>query len=228
MPSRTNDRIQIVILANHALVSAGIRKLVEDQPGMEVIGETNNLKAGLEMIVDLKPDIILLELNPVRQTDLDFIPSITAAFKQVRLILITDNQDHHVLLQAVEYGVMGLVLKTQKPETLIKAITKVNAGEVWLERSMIAHALSRLSSNQELTKINSEKTRINQLSKREKEVVILIGEGFKNKEIAAQLNISEATVRHHLTSIYSKAQVSDRLELLVYAHRFGLIEKPDS
>ncbi len=222
-----HDPIQIVILANHALVSAGIRRILEDHQGMKVIGETSDFKVGIQIIADLKPDIILLEFNPIRPTDLVFIPKITGAFKQARLILITDDQDHHVLLQAVEYGVMGIVLKTQKPETLIKAIMKVSAGEVWLERSMIAHALSRLSSNHDLTKTNSEKTNINQLSKREKEVIILIGEGFKNKEIAAQLNISEATVRHHLTSIFSKTQVSDRLELLVYAHRVGLIEKPD-
>lgn len=220
------DLIHIVILAKHALVSAGIRRLLEDQQGIKVIGETSDFRAGLEIIADLKPDIILLELNPIKQTDLDYIPHITAANKLSRIILLTEDQDYHVLVRAVENGVLGLVSKTQKPETLIKAIMKVSTGEVWLERSMIAHVLSRLSSNQELIKTSVEKTEINQLSKREKEVIVLIAEGFKNKEIAAQLNISEATVRHHLTSIYNKVQVSDRLELLVYAYRFGFLENP--
>ncbi len=123
---------------------------------------------------------------------------------------------------------MGVVFKTQSPETLIKAIDKVNAGEVWLERSMIANVLSRLSRNNKPIRINSETDNINELSEREKQIVRLIGQGFKNKKISTELCISETTVRHHLTSIYSKLGVSDRLELLVYAHRYGLVKSNTS
>jgi DNA-binding NarL/FixJ family response regulator len=122
---------------------------------------------------------------------------------------------------------MGVVFKAHPPETLIKAIEKVNAGEVWLERSMIANVISRLSRNSKPTKTGSE-SNIDELSEREKEIVRLIGQGFKNKKISSQLCISETTVRHHLTSIYSKLGVSDRLELLVYAHRYGLVKSTDS
>jgi DNA-binding NarL/FixJ family response regulator len=225
MPSLINDPIRIVILDSQALVRAGICLLIENQQGMEVVGEAGDLGECLELVTELKPDIILLVLYLVSQPDLDIIPRIINAFEQARLILITDGEDAQVLQQAVEVGVMGLVFKTQKPETLIKAIEKVNAGEVWLERSMIAHVLSRLSHNQHMTKISPEIESITQLSVREKEVVRLIGQGFKNKTISAQLNISETTVRHHLTSIYSKLGVSDRLELLVFAHRYGLVKR---
>ncbi|NJD59828.1 MAG: response regulator transcription factor, partial [Anaerolineae bacterium] len=129
MCSMNRDLIHIVILAKHALVSAGIRRLLEDQQGIKVIGETSDFRAGLEIIADLKPDIILLELNPIKQTDLDYIPHITAANKLSRIILLTEDQDYHVLVRAVENGVLGLVSKTQKPETLIKAIMKVSTGE---------------------------------------------------------------------------------------------------
>jgi DNA-binding NarL/FixJ family response regulator len=227
MPSLINDPIRIVILDNHALIRAGIRLLIENQQGMKVVGEAGDLSEGLEIVADLKPNIILLELNLVRQPKLDIIPSIINATKQARLILITDTGDAQVPYQAVEDGVMGVVFKTQEPETLIKAIEKVNAGEVWLERSMIANVLSRLSRDQYLTKMNSEMESITQLSEREKVLIRLIGQGFKNKKIAVQLSISETTVRHQLTSIYRKLGVSDRLELLVYAHRFGLVKKPD-
>jgi two-component system nitrate/nitrite response regulator NarL len=128
-----------------------------------------------------------------------------------------------VLQKVVEDGVVGVVFKSQSPEVLVKAIEKVWAGEVWLERSLIANVLTRLSRNQPVSQPDPELENFSRLSEREKEVVRLIGKGLKNKRISTELCISETTVRHHLTSIYNKLGVSDRLELLVYAHRYGLV-----
>jgi DNA-binding NarL/FixJ family response regulator len=222
------NQIRIVILDNHALVRAGIILLVKNRPGMEVIGEAGNLTDGLEIISTLKPDIILLELNLTEQTSSDVISRIIKASDLSRVILVTGMSNPLIYQQAVEDGVMGVVFKTQSPETLIKAIDKVNSGEVWLERSMIANVLSHLSRNNKPSRINSETDNINELSEREKQIVRLIGQGFKNKKISTELCISETTVRHHLTSIYSKLGVSDRLELLVYAHRYGLVRSNTS
>ena len=221
------NHVRIVILDNHALVRAGIRLIIEQHPGMEVIGEAGNLIDGLEIISSQKPDIILFELNLTEQTSSDVITQIIKASDTSRLILVTGTSNALINQQAVENGVMGVVFKAHPPETLIKAIEKVNAGEVWLERSMIANVISRLSRNSKPTKTGSE-SNIDELSEREKEIVRLIGQGFKNKKISSQLCISETTVRHHLTSIYSKLGVSDRLELLVYAHRYGLVKSTDS
>jgi len=221
------NHVRIVILDNHALVRAGIRLIIEQHPGMEVIGEAGNLIDGLEIISSQKPDIVLFELNLTEQTSSDVITQIIKASDTSRLILVTGTSNALINQQAVENGVMGVVFKAHPPETLIKAIEKVNAGEVWLERSMIANVISRLSRNSKPTKTSSE-SNIDELSEREKEIVRLIGQGFKNKKISSQLCISETTVRHHLTSIYSKLGVSDRLELLVYAHRYGLVKSTDS
>lgn len=221
------NHVRIVILDNHALVRAGIRLIIEQHPGMEVIGEAGNLIDGLEIISSQKPDIVLFELNLTEQTSSDVITQIIKASDTSRLILVTGTSNALINQQAVENGVMGVVFKAHPPETLIKAIEKVNAGEVWLERSMIANVISRLSRNSKPTKTGSE-SNIDELSEREKEIVRLIGQGFKNKKISSQLCISETTVRHHLTSIYSKLGVSDRLELLVYAHRYGLVKSTDS
>lgn len=216
--------IRIVLLENYALVRAGIRLIIERHPGMEVIGEAGNLVDGEEVISLQKPDIILFDLNLTEQISSGIIPRIIKASDTSRLILVTDINDSLINQQAVENGVMGVVYKTQPPETLIKAIEKVNAGEVWLERSMIANVLSRLSRNSKPIRISSETENVTELSEREKQIVRLIGQGYKNKRISTQLCISETTVRHHLTSIYSKLGVSDRLELLVYAHRYGLVK----
>lgn len=220
--------VRIVILDYHTLVRAGIRLLLESHHGMEVVGEAGNLNDGLEIISTQKPDIVLFELNLTEETSSDVISLILKSSDTSRLILVTGSSNPAINQKAVENGVMGVVFKAQSPETLIKAIEKVNAGEVWLERSMIANVLSRLSRNSKPVKINPEEDNIDELSEREKQIVRLIGQGFKNKKISSQLCISETTVRHHLTSIYSKLGVSDRLELLVYAHRYGLVKPSNS
>jgi two-component system nitrate/nitrite response regulator NarL len=220
----SDSHIQIVILDNHALVRAGIRLLVENHPGMMVVGDSGNLTEGLEIISRFKPEIILLELNLAEVTSVDIISSIITASDKSRIVLVTGTTNPLVIQQAIEEGVVGVIFKTQTADQLLKAIEKVNAGEVWLERSMIANVLSRLSRNNKPLKTNSEIDNINELSEREKQIVRLIGQGYKNKRISSQLFISETTVRHHLTSIYNKLGVSDRLELLVYAHRCGLVK----
>ena len=215
--------INIVILDNHALVRAGIRSLLDSRAGMRVIGDAGNLADGLEIIARLKPDIVLFELNLIDQVTSQVISQLINASETSRLILVTGTSDSEVNQQVVESGVMGMVFKSQPPETLIKAIEKVHSGEVWLERSLIANVLSRLSRNMKTQVNNHESNSIEDLSDREKQIVRLIGQGYKNKKISQQLCISETTVRHHLTSIYSKLGVSDRLELLVFAHRYGLV-----
>jgi two-component system nitrate/nitrite response regulator NarL len=220
--------ISIVILDNHALVRAGLRLLLENHQGMNVIGEAGMLEDGLEIIANLNPDIVLFELNISEQASSAVISQIIRASESARLIMVAETSDPIVNQQAVETGVMGVVFKTQSPEVLVKAIEKVYSGEVWLERSLIANVLSRLSRNSKLNKAGLETNSIEELSEREKQIVRLIGQGFKNKKISSQLCISETTVRHHLTSIYSKLGVTDRLELLVFAHRYGLVKPPST
>jgi two-component system nitrate/nitrite response regulator NarL len=222
-----SNPVRIAILDNHALVRAGLRLLIDRHPSMKVVGEAGDLNTGLEIISALDPDIILFDLNVSEQPGSEVISEILKASQQSRLILVTGTVDPSINQQAVENGVTGVVLKTQPPETLIKAIEKVNSGEVWLERSLIANVLSRLSRNSNPVITHTEAEGISVLSEREKEIVRLIGQGLKNKKISSMLCISETTVRHHLTSIYSKLGVTDRLELLVFAHRYGLVKRPN-
>ncbi len=223
MTGLTQDPIRIVLLDSHTLFRAGLRCLIESHNGMEVVGEAGSCCEAIEIITNLKPDIILVELNLTGQSDPDMLSAIVKASVGMRLILVTETNDPKIHQKVVEEGIVGVVYKTQSPETLLKAIEKVHAGEVWLERSLIANVLSRLSRKQPASKVDPEVESITRLSEREKEVVKLIGQGLKNKRISTELCISETTVRHHLTSIYSKLGVSDRLELLVYAHRNGLV-----
>jgi two-component system nitrate/nitrite response regulator NarL len=226
--SMETEPIRIVILDSHALVRAGLRSLIDEQASMKVVGDAGNLADGLEAISSLHPDIVLFELNISDQLSPDMITQILLACDTTHPIIVTGINNPVIIQQLVENGAMGVVFKSQSPETLIKAIEKVNNGEVWLERSMIANVLSRLSRTNIPVKNNTEVENIDELSDREKEIVRLIGKGYKNKRISSQLCISETTVRHHLTSIYNKLGVTDRLELLVYAHRFGLVKPPNT
>ena len=202
--------ICISILGPYALISAGLRLIIESEPGLKVVGDAGDSNKGIETVACQKPDIILLKLNPNGEPDLDVITRLLETSSESRIILMTTTEDHQFCSQAIQRGVVGIVPETQPPQTLIKAIKKVHAGEVWIEHSMMAHVVKSLSYNHRPKKLDPDSVRISQLSKREREVVQFISMGLKNKQIASQLCISEVTVRHHLTSIYNKLGVSDR------------------
>jgi two-component system, NarL family, nitrate/nitrite response regulator NarL len=222
MKTLSDKRIRIVIIDSHTLIRAGLRLVVEGHPGMEVVGEAGDTNNGLDIVARKKPDIILLKLEPAGSIGLDIIRKLFSISNCSKVILLARPDEADILINAVQEGVLGIVLKTQTPEILFKAIQKVHAGEVWIERSMIANLLSGLTNGQRLIAQDPQTESIAQLSVRERQVIKQIGKGLKNNQIAKQLCLSETTIRHHLTSIYEKLGVTDRLELLVFAHRNGL------
>jgi DNA-binding NarL/FixJ family response regulator len=135
--------------------------------------------------------------------------------------VLTGVRDVEMHRRAVRLGAVGLVLKEKAADVLLKAIAKVYAGEVWLDRLLIANVLSEITRPTSQS-LDPEDIKIKALTVREREIIKLIGQGLKNQAIANRLCISEATVRHHLTSIFGKLGVGDRLELAIYAYRHGL------
>jgi DNA-binding NarL/FixJ family response regulator len=156
----------------------------------------------------------------------EIIPNLVAMCAKARLIALTSDQDKQMYRRAVRLGAMGLMHKDQPPGTLIKAVERVYAGEVWLDRSLTASVLGEISRGSAAKEASPEAAQIASLTDREREVISAVGAGLKNKQIADVLFISEVTVRHHLTSIYSKLEVSNRLELIIYAYRHGLAQLP--
>jgi two-component system, NarL family, nitrate/nitrite response regulator NarL len=215
--------IRILILNPYVLNSTGLRLIIEREEGLKVVGEAQNSIMGLEMVEGQKPDIVLLKFNPSGDPGPEVITRLLETSSQIRIILMTTNEDLQVCSLAIQRGIVGIVAETQLPQTLYKAIRKVHAGEVWIEHSLMAHFVTSLSHAHRTKRVDPDAERISLLSNRERQVVQFISLGLKNKQIAAQLCISEVTVRHHLTSVYNKLGVSDRLELLVFAHRNGLV-----
>jgi DNA-binding NarL/FixJ family response regulator len=223
MPETASKHIRIFIIDPYAMIRAGLRLIIESEPGMEVVGEAGDTGLGLDQIARKKPDIILFKINPLGNPNLDDITRVLETWGQGRIILLTTSDDIQTCAQAVQQGVLGIVSKTQPTKTLIQAIKKVHEGEVWIERSMMAYLLNTRALGHRAALLDPEAKAIATLSKREREVIKFIGLGYKNKQIAEVLSIQETTVRHHLTSIYGKLGVTDRLELLVFAQRNKMI-----
>jgi DNA-binding NarL/FixJ family response regulator len=222
MNNSSPEAITIVCLDNHALMRAGLCLLLESQPDLKVVGHAGHPDEARTLIASTHPDIILLENDPENGLSFKLIPEFKKAWPQSRLILVTGLTDRQTMLQAVRSGVLGIVSKTQPPEVLIKAIRKVHLGEVWIEHSLIANLVSDSVNGFAATALPPDAEKIKLLSERECEIIRLICQGMKNKQIADQLCLAEATVRHYLTSIFSKLGVSDRLELLIFANAHHL------
>ena len=223
----TVQNIRILLIDEQPIIRAGLRMLIESRKGLEVIGEAETFIEALALATD-PPDIILLDLNSLNyQSSLESIPQALSTTRS-RLLLLTDKDDPEVNLNAIRMGAMGIVNKKESAEVLIKAIERIHAGEVWINRAMMAKVIGGMwNSNHTLTiDDNPEATKIASVTEREREVVTLIGQGLRNKQIAECLFISEITVRHHLTSIFDKLGVSDRFELAIYSYRHGLAKLP--
>ena len=223
----TASLIRILLLSSHSLTRAGIRMLLESAAGLQVVGESGDGEEALHLAALEQPDIILLEPNLNHAENPRIITDLIAATERARLLLITPLYDPCDHIQYVQAGAMGVVTQQQSPSVLFKAIEKIHAGEIWLDRSLVASTLGRLFRGRDETRLNPEARKLASLSEREREIITLIGEGLKNLQIAQRLFISEVTVRHHLTAVYKKLCVSDRLELILYAYRNGLAQPPD-
>jgi two-component system nitrate/nitrite response regulator NarL len=228
MPAPTTNLIRVLLVDDHAVVRAGLRLLIESQPGLAIIGEAKNREEALALAAREQPQIVLLDLDLGGELSLDFLPELRDVANEAKIIMLTGMRDPEMHRRAVRLGIRGLVMKEQAAEVLVKAIEKVHAGEIWLDRSMMASVLSEITQERQPKQIDPEAKKIATLSQREREVIALIGEGLKNKQIGERLFISETTVRHHLTSIFSKLGVSDRLELVIYAYRHGLATPPSN
>jgi DNA-binding NarL/FixJ family response regulator len=218
--------VRVLIVDDHEIMRAGLRMLLESHPGITVVGEAATCADALALATGTQPDVIVLDLDLGGENAVESIPTLLRAAPKTRILILTGVRDPEIHRQAIRHGAVGLVMKEKAVATLLEAITKVQAGEVWLERTMIARVLGDLTRPQPSPQPFPTAANIARLTEREREVITLVGEGLKNKHIAARLYISEATVRHHLTAIFTKVGVSDRFELAIYAYQHGLAKPP--
>ncbi len=221
MQGAESPQIRIVLVDADPIVRAGLRMLIGSVRGFAVVGEAGYKDEAITVSAREQPDIILLDLDLGGRNSLEFFGELALAAKGARILVLTAVNDPEMHRRAVLLGSAGVVLKRHASEALLRAIERVSQGEVWLDQAMIAGLLSAANKTGD-----EDAVRIATLTKREREIILLIGEGLRNKKIADRLFVSETTVRHHLTSIFSKLGVSSRLDLVVYAYRHGLVSSP--
>ena len=225
MSSGLRTPIKVLLVEHQAIVRAGLRLLVESWPRLKVVGEAGIPVEAVAIASREKPDIILLSLDS-GGVGLDCLPDLRSAAGEGRIIVLADIRDSEAHHRAMHLGAMGLVLKEQMPEELHRAILKVQSGEVWLDDKLMTSIITKMSRGGQADQKTSKQAKITSLSKREQQVIKLVCEGLKNQEIADRLFISLTTVRHHLTSIFSKLEISSRFELIIFAYRFKLVIPP--
>lgn len=225
MPESDTFFINLLLVDSQTLLRAGLRLILEKEPKFAVIGEASSREEALEG-ARLRPDIIILNLNSDGESDLDLLPDLSTIAEEARVLVLIGDFNLEWRLRIVRLGVKGMVQKTESPDRLIAAVKSVYAGEVWLDPRTVSHALDDLLFAGATKQTNRVLNNGVWLTGRERDIIALIGEGLKNKQIAERLYISEPTVRHYLTSIFEKVGVKDRQGLIVYAYQRGLAKPP--
>lgn len=214
---RAEQKIRIVIADDHTIFRDGLRRLLSLEPDFEIVAEAQDGIQVLDILEEHDPDILLLDLRMPGMDGLALLQRIQSEKLKTKIIVLTASEDEGEYIQAMRLGTCGIVLKQTATDLLIKSIRKVYGGEIWLDSKTTAAVMRQFASPSEPSQRDREKPR---LSNREREIVALVAQGFKNKEIAERMFISEQTVKNHLHNIFDKLGVSDRLELALYAiHR---------
>ncbi len=213
--------IRIVIADDHPIFRDGLRKLLSLEDDFEVVGEARDGTEVLDLMREKDPNVLLLDLRMPGMDGLSVLQSLKSSGCRSKIIILTASEDKNEFVQAMKLGCSGIVLKQTATELLYKSIRKVNAGEIWLDSHTTAAVMRQFASPGRMGAADRKGRERSPLSQREREIVALVAQGFKNKEIAEKIFISEQTVKNHLHNIFDKLGVSDRLELALYAIHKG-------
>jgi two-component system, NarL family, nitrate/nitrite response regulator NarL len=214
--------IRLLVADGHPIVLEGLRKVFNGHPVISLVGEATDGMDAIEKAVTLEPDVVLMDIKLPRVDGLTVIRSIQTRVPKSKILLFAATDYREEFVEAMKLGCSG-VLNKEVPTNLIeKSILKVYAGEIWLDSNTTAAVMRKFSSPGDITSSqgpgNGKAPRERaQLSQREREIIILIAQGYKNKEIAEKMFITEQTVKNHLHNVFDKLGVSDRLELALYA-----------
>jgi two-component system nitrate/nitrite response regulator NarL len=220
--------IRIVIADDHPIFRDGLRRLLESEPNLKVVGEACDGAEAVKLARQLKPEILLLDLAMPRHPGLEALREMSTGAgpnNSVRVILLTAAAEKNQIVEALQLGARGVVLKDSATQLLLKSIHTVMAGEYWVGRESVSNLVQYLRT---LVQSSGEEARQKKfgLTPRELEIVSAVVAGYSNKEIAEYFKISEDTVKHHLSNIFDKLGVSTRLELALFAVNQSLPLKP--
>lgn len=220
----TNGKIKIFIIGDFLIFRSGLRLLLESEKNFSVVGEAANLAEAADLISKILPEVLLIDSVEVDNGYFSMFLSETGS--KIPTIILTTSGETETHQKYLLLGASGLVLKNQNADVLFQAIDQVHYGDFWFDRKLMVETIKQLIKEKDELPRKMQTNSMAALTEREKEVLMLICKGMKNKAIADSLFISETTVRHHLTSIFEKVKVNSRLELVIFAYKEGLAEVP--
>jgi DNA-binding NarL/FixJ family response regulator len=212
------EKVKLIIADDHALIREGIKKLLELEEGIEILGLAGDGHEALSLIDKLSPDVILLDINMPNLNGIDTLKIIKKEYPKTKVIMLTIHEDAEYLIETVTIGAEGYVLKDADISSLVKAILKVYAGEIYIHPTLSGILIKEYKrKGQSQDEVNNSA-----LTRREYDVIKLISKGYNNKEIATELFISEKTVKNHVSNIFKKIKVTDRTQAALYAIKHNI------
>jgi NarL family two-component system response regulator LiaR len=212
-----SQAIRILIVDDHTIVRKGIRALLTEIAGIEVVGEAADGQEAVAQANSLRPDVILMDLAMPKMDGIEATRQIKTSQPESRILVMTSFATDDKVLPAIKAGALGYLLKESAPEDLVQAIQQIHRGEPSLHPTIARKVL------QEITHPSDRPPTPDPLTKREAEVLLLVAQGLSNQDIARKLNISDPTVRSHVSNIMSKLHLATRIQAALYALREGLV-----
>lgn len=206
-----------MLVDDHALMREGIKQLLEFDGTIEVVEEAGNGQECLEKLEEVNPDVLLLDINMPVMNGIEVLYQIRNRKMKVRVLMLTVHNEIDYLIKAIDIGVDGYILKDSESSELKKAILRIVSGENYIQPELIA------KMDVEMENRESDQEKIDSLTDREIEVLIHVVNGMLNKEIASVLDISERTVKNHISNIFKKLEVCDRTQAAVFAIKNKLV-----
>jgi DNA-binding NarL/FixJ family response regulator len=217
-PERTaKETIRIAIADDHPVFRDGLFEVLQLEDGFEMVGKASSGEEILRVLQDERPQILLLDLSMPGMDGLATLRRLREIGSDAKVIVLTASEDRKHLVEAMQLGASGIVLKHDQTSVLVKSIRRVHAGEIWLHTSTTQAVMQRAEPAPPIPAPAHFSQPKPQLTRKETEVTRMVAQGLRNREIANRMCISEQTVKNHLRSIFEKLRVSDRLELALYA-----------
>lgn len=210
--------IKVMLADDHVLMREGIKHLLEFDGSIEVIEEANDGIECLEKLKHKRPDILLLDINMSDMNGIEVLEELKRVNDPLKVLMLTVHSEVEYLVKAIDIGADGYILKDSGSQELKQAIDVIMSGESYIQPSLLPALNSRLINR------DIDKEKLETLTKREMEILTQVAGGMFNKEIAINLNISERTVKNHISNIFKKIDVSDRTQAAVFAIRNNIVE----
>ena len=217
--------IRILIADDHQLLREGIRNFLSLEPDFEIVGEAANGEEAVTQAEALKPDVMLLDINMPKANGIEVASRLKESCPEVRILALTIHDDQNYMMNMIQSGAAGYLLKDVEPSMMVQAIRRVAAGESYVEPSLTKKLFQGITNHEEKKKATPAPGMMEgeRLSAREIEVLRLIGKGMSNAEIARELYLSEKTVKNHLTNIFRKIDVTDRTQAVLFAIKHKIV-----